>query len=171
MLKSCRSTIRLINNMVCTQIQEGRRRLPKSKHGALWDCRGDEGDNEEHGRKAAQPSAKSESQQLEEESRRRPGERPQLPHRFLLALFQLLLLVFLRPLRRGGSVIPAQPQRSRLPGLLHDDDHSSHRRRARRNIAGRLRYVRCRPGSDGSREGSRDGCGLVARKCPAETVI
>lgn len=145
------------------QVQEGCGRLPEIKHGALRDCWSDKRDHEEHGQKAAEPSEKPERQQPGRGGRRHAGERPELSHRLLLALLQLLLLL-LRVLWRRGHVVPAQPQRRRLPRLLCDEHHSSHWGRVCRTNAGglwRYRGLRSRPGSDRSCERPWNGCCLM----------
>lgn len=96
--------------VLSSQVQEGCRRLPKSKHGTVRDRGSDEGDYEEHGQKAAGPSEKPENQQPEQEGRGRARERPKLSCGILLALLQLVLLVLLGVLRGRRRFVSAQPQ-------------------------------------------------------------
>lgn len=103
-----------------SQIQEGRRRLPESKHGAFRDCGGDQGDHEEHGQKTAEPSEKSQKQHTEQERSPHPREQPKLSRGVVLAVLQLLLLGLLR------RVFSAQPRRRRLSHLLRHEHHPPH---------------------------------------------
>ena len=146
------------------QIQEGCRRLLESKHGAIWDCRGDEGDHEEYGQKTSEPPEKPSDEESDQEGGGDARERPQLAGRILLALLQLLVLLLLRVLWRGGQLGSAQPQRQRVARLLRDEHHPSHRGRARRILSGGLWCggdVRSRPGLDRGREGPRHGRGVI----------